>query len=389
MKSWAVLSRLGAAVLFSSTLMAQQPVDRAHAEALARRATERVQALQREADALAAQERTLLGELRRLEVERQLKVQELVKISAELTNTTGELTATVERFDRLEREAKTERPDIEARLVELYKLGRPGYLRLLLSVSDLRKVGRAYRFVSALAKLDRDRASRHERTLTELRRTRTGLELRLKEVVALEEGARRASEAVDRAVATRSQLIAAIDTRRDLNAELMGELQHAQVRLQGALAAMAGGRAPADPVALPLGPFRGDLEWPVAGPVSTRFGRQRRSRFGTAIVRNGIEISAAEGTPVRAVHDGRVAFADQFAGFGNLVIVEHGDESYSLYGYLSTLNVQPGAALERREVVGEVGQAPTGAPALYFELRVDGKPVDPVQWLKVMRVSSR
>ncbi len=377
-------------LLVTAVLFGQAPpaADRARAEALARRATDRVQALQREADALAAQERTLLVELQRLDVDRQLRTAELVKISGDLSSTKGELTATTERLDGLEREARLQRPGVEARLVELYKLGRPGYARLLLNVSDLRRFGHAYRLVSALAKLDHDRVAQHQKTLDDLRRARGVLIDRLKQIGALEESARRAREAIDRATTAKSALVAAIDARRDLNAQLMGELQQAQVRLQAALAAMATGR-PTDGVTLPLKPFRGDLDWPVSGPVSNRFGRQRNARFGTAIVRNGIEIAAAESTPVRAVHDGRVAYADRFAGFGNLVIVEHGDQSYSLYGYLSTLNVQAGAAIERRELVGLVGQGPTGVPALYFELRVDGRPVDPVQWLRGASTNGR
>jgi septal ring factor EnvC (AmiA/AmiB activator) len=135
-------------------------------------------------------------------------------------------------------------------------------------------------------------------------------------------------------------------------------------------------------VTLPLRPFRGALIWPAAGIVTGRFGKQKTSRFGTAIARSGIEISIAEGQPVRAIHEGTVAFADRFTGYGNLVIVDHGEGAYSLYGYLSSLGVARGDHLEAQARVGESGRDPSGNPALYFELRVDGKPVDPLQWLK-------
>jgi septal ring factor EnvC (AmiA/AmiB activator) len=133
---------------------------------------------------------------------------------------------------------------------------------------------------------------------------------------------------------------------------------------------------------LPLRPFRGALPWPAAGVVVGRFGRQTNSRFGTSIARSGIEISLADGQPVRAVHEGTVAFADQFTGYGNLIIVDHGDGAYSLYGYLSSLDVARGAHVDAQTPVGSSGRDPSGNPALYFELRVDGKPVDPLQWLK-------
>jgi septal ring factor EnvC (AmiA/AmiB activator) len=99
-------------------------------------------------------------------------------------------------------------------------------------------------------------------------------------------------------------------------------------------------------------------------------------------VRNGLEIAAPEGTPVRALHTGTVSYADPFTGFGNLVIVDHGENTYSLYGYLASMAVTRGAAVDSATEVGRVGMAPAGPAALYLEIRVDGRSVDPVQWLK-------
>jgi septal ring factor EnvC (AmiA/AmiB activator) len=99
-------------------------------------------------------------------------------------------------------------------------------------------------------------------------------------------------------------------------------------------------------------------------------------------VRNGIEIGSAENQPVHAVHEGLVAFAGQFTGYGNLIIVEHGERAFSLYGHLSALEVAQGERVDVNSTIGRVGRNPNGTPALYLELRVDGKPVDPLQWLQ-------
>jgi septal ring factor EnvC (AmiA/AmiB activator) len=77
-----------------------------------------------------------------------------------------------------------------------------------------------------------------------------------------------------------------------------------------------------------------------------------------------------------------VTFAEPFPGLGNLVIVDHGALAYSLYGYLADVQVSPGAHVARGDTVGSTGLALDGAPALYFELRIDARPVDPLQWLK-------
>jgi septal ring factor EnvC (AmiA/AmiB activator) len=97
---------------------------------------------------------------------------------------------------------------------------------------------------------------------------------------------------------------------------------------------------------------------------------------------NGIDIAAQEGAPVQSIHDGIVAFADVFAGFGKLVIVDHGAQTFSLYGNLGVLQVEKDARIEHGRTLGSVGVAPTGAAGLYFELRVDGRPVDPQLWLR-------
>jgi septal ring factor EnvC (AmiA/AmiB activator) len=362
------------------TLSGQTPApERPASEAASQRAAERIRALQRESDALASQERTLLVELRKLEVERELKSEELAGAERDLRQTRDKLASTITRAAALRSAADTERPDVERSLVQLYKLGQAGYWRLLLDSDDLRSIGRAYRTASALNHLDRERVQQHQRTLQALARERQALETHARDIARLQAHAAGARAAIDRAVAARTALVTSIDARRDLNAQLTGELEAAQQRLQGAVAQLGNRGAP---VMLPLRPFRGALPWPATGIVVGRFGRQTNSRFGTSIARSGIEISLAEGQPVRAVHEGTVAFADQFTGYGNLIIVDHGDSAYSLYGYLSALDVARGAHVDAQTPVGSSGRDPSGNPALYFELRVDAKPVDPLQWLK-------
>jgi septal ring factor EnvC (AmiA/AmiB activator) len=361
---------------------AQAP-DRAATEAQAARAAARLQALQRESDQLASEERTLLGELRKLEVERQIRAEELQQADATAKAADREVAAATERIEQLEQQDLAERPDLRARLVEIYKLGRGRYLRLLLSTPDLRRLGQASRAVAALAKLDRERVETHQRTLAALKATRDSLEAEQRRLAALRDAAARAADAAARAAAARAALIHDIDSRRDLNAQFAGELQAAQQKLQASLRQLAEGR-PAEPSVLPIKPFRGDLDWPVAGAVRRRFAQPSASH-GSAGASKGIEIAAVEGTPAAAVHDGIVAFADVFAGFGHLVILDHGSRTFSLYGNLLDVAVAKGAHVERGQTVGRIGPSPAGPAGLYFELRVDGQPVDPLQWLKKIR----
>ena len=354
---------------------------RGRTEALARRVNERIEALQREAERLAGEARTLVGDLRKLEIERDLQSEQLAQAQAAVAGTQAELEKTTRRLAQLDQQRAAQLPDLRAQLVDLYKRGRGGYARMLLEADGVRDLGRTTRAISALIRINEQRIDDHRRTLENLRTERAALEQKGTELRAHEAEARRARAAADRAVAARAALIDQIDNRRDLNAQLAGELQVASERLQQQVENLASGR-PAEAVDVPVAAFRGALEWPVAGRVTGRFG-EGSNRVGGAAVRNGIEIGAPAGSVATAVHGGTVAYAEAFSGFGTLVIVDHGREVYSLYGYLASASVERGQTVEGGMEVGRVGSAPAGPPALYFEIRVDGRSVDPVQWLRV------
>ena len=358
-----------------------QPDDRARTEALARSTSDRLRTLNQEADRLASEARTLLGDLRKLELERQIKDEELRQARADEQKAAAELAGLNEELARLESEEQAERPVLRARLVELYKLGQGGYVRLLLSTSEARSVGQASRMVAAIARRDRDRMAAHQRRLGELKQTGIALEERRAQLASSRAAAERAQAGAASALQKHEALISDIDRRRDLNAQLAGELLSTQQRLQTTLRDLpsASPAAPAAPATLPFAARRGELEWPGVGPLRHRFGQSAAAAGSSP---NGIEITTQVGTPVRVVQDGTVAFADTFAGYGKLVIVDHGEQAFSLYGHLLDISVARGARVSRADPIGTAGFALLGVPGLYFELRVDGQPVDPLQWLK-------
>jgi septal ring factor EnvC (AmiA/AmiB activator) len=126
--------------------------------------------------------------------------------------------------------------------------------------------------------------------------------------------------------------------------------------------------------------LKGKLALPVAGEILHRFGQDRP---GGGPAWKGLFIRARQGQEVRAVGSGKVAFADWLRGFGNLLIVDHGDGFLSLYSNNESLYKQPGDPVRAGDVVASVGA--TGGqdePGLYFELRRQGKPFDPMAWVR-------
>jgi septal ring factor EnvC (AmiA/AmiB activator) len=347
----------------------------------AQRISERIRALQQEAERLAGESRTLVGDLRQREIDRQLKAEQLKQAEAAMAESERAVRDTTARLADLELQRLNQLPDMKAQLVDVYKRGRSGYARFLFSARDVREFARATRAVGALSAINERRIEEHRRTIEATRQERMAFEQKAKELQAATADARRAKSASDSAVASAAELIRQIDSRRDLTAQYVGELQVAYTRLQEQVTALSADLPSPTAVAVPLRPFQGALEWPVPGRITGAFG-QPSARLGGTALRNGIEIAADEDAPVRAIHGGTVGYAAPFTGFGTLVIVDHGSDGYSLYGYLASTPLRQGDTVESGAEVGRVGLAPAGPPTLYFEMRIDGRSVNPVQWLK-------
>lgn len=345
----------------------------------AARVAARIKSLQTESDRLAAQARTVFGDLRKLELDREIKQQEVARTDLELARVTADRDRVERRVAELQAIRISQTPGVKERLVELSKRGRGGYVQLLLASNDVRAMGRMARGVAAVAELDRVRLETHRRTLTSERDALNDLDQQRDAVEQLQRDATRARAAVEAAVTARNRLIEELDQRRDLAAQYVEELQQAQLQIERTIATTDAGSSV---IALPIAPFKGDLSWPVEGQVTSRFGRAPAGRFGTTIVRNGIEVGAVEGANAMAVHEGTVAYAAPFPGFGTLVIVDHGGSAFTLYGHLLEASVSAGTNVSRGTPLGRVGLSPSGGAGLYFELRIDGRPVNPLEWLR-------
>ncbi len=177
------------------------------------------------------------------------------------------------------------------------------------------------------------------------------------------------------------------DRRQGVNNRLL-ELSRNEQRLLEVLDGLEDRRRQEGPEVVigqtePLADLAGRLEWPVRGEVLRPFGRSVHPRFKTVTLNNGINISAATGTPVAAVGTGSVEFSDNLPGFGRCVILDHGGGYYTLYAYLNGVFVARGSRVAQGQVIAEVGGPGGGEPPqLYFEVRHGRTPLDPADWLR-------
>ncbi|MEJ0086052.1 MAG: peptidoglycan DD-metalloendopeptidase family protein [Pseudomonadota bacterium] len=125
--------------------------------------------------------------------------------------------------------------------------------------------------------------------------------------------------------------------------------------------------------------LRGKLAWPVAGKLAASFGQTRAG----GVKWDGVLVTGAQGTPVRAIYHGRVVYADWLSGLGLLTIIDHGDGYLSLYGHNERLFKEVGERVTAGDTIATLGDTGGRAnPALYFEIRKGGRPIDPRPWFK-------
>ena len=341
-----------------------------------RQIQQRRRALAADLERMRGQARTLLGQVERLEVEVRLRGEELREAQVVLQQTNQQLDATVRRLRALEASLRQARPLLAARARALYKLGELSYLRLLLSVDHPSDFFSGYRFVTALARRDNERLARFRADLHALEGTRADLEKRTAEAFTLRADLERARRNLEADRERKTRLLTELIESKETNAVYLQELEEAEGKLEQLLR-----RPGQDDVAVPMGAFKGELPWPVAGRLRSGFGKHKHPRFDTYTVQNGIDIEAPVDTPVRAVHEGAVVFADRFRGYGLMVILDHG-RHHTLYAHLAESAVQTGQRLSAGSVLGTVGASGLEGQGLYFELRTQGKPEDPLGWLR-------
>jgi septal ring factor EnvC (AmiA/AmiB activator) len=340
-----------------------------------RRVQERRKVLETELQALGRKERSLLGDLERLDLEVRLRGEQLREAQLLLDRTHAQMDATVARLRELDASVARARPVLAARARSLYKLGELSYLRLFLSVDRPADFFRGYRFVTALARRDNERLAAFRHDLEAMRTTRAELERRTQEALAQRTDLERARRNLEADRKRKGTLLTQIVEKKETHAAYVKELQAAEGQLGELIAGMAEGE-----VSVPLTAFKGALPWPVVGRVRTGFGLRKHPHFDTYTVQNGIDIDAPAEAPVAAVHDGTVVFADRFEGYGLMVVLDHGGKHHTLYAHLADVSVRRGQKVAAGETVGTVGTEVDG-PGLYFEVRFQGHPEDPLEWL--------
>lgn len=336
---------------------------------------QQIAGLQARLGAVRERELDLEGRLDRIDLELQLQERRTAEAVAARELAAERAATATAAVARLERDLEAVRHDLRLRLAGLYRLGQQGYLRLLLAARPGADVLAAVRTIRFLARRDRRSIDRYAAVRGQLRDERDELVAQQKETEAWsgrEEARRRELAALKRRHA--GLLAQAEGERRQLAAQAV-ELAEKERKLSALLDGLYG-RSSVPLAGTPIEDFRGVLDWPVRGDVLVGFGPRLDPRYRTKVPHNGIEIATAEGEEVRVIYPGEVLFAAPFQGYGPTVVVHHPGRAFSLYAGLGSLRVAEHDMLSLGAVVG------TAADRLYFEIRFENRPENPLEWLR-------
>ena len=326
---------------------------------------------------LTGRERAGLARLASLEEQIGLTRSYLARLRNQAAARSREIAQVARQIEQTSAEAASRKEALNRRLIAIYKYGQLNPLAALLSTRSVPEVYRKMLYLRWVVRAD-------QRLAAELTQLNLDLALQRSRLIAAQaELERLQREQLDQqaklnlAIGAESALLKKIRSEKETGQALQRQLSESTGRLQNLLAGLQRRKENALPqAASEFETGKGDLPWPLRGKVIAAFGSQVHPRYKTKTSNLGIDIKAGTSAVVRAVAAGRVAYADQFMGYGNLVIVDHGGGFYTLYANLTEMSAQVGSEVTAGTQVGVV------ADYLHFEIRRDGKAVNPIDWLK-------
>ena len=345
--------------------------------------------IQQQLDQLQAnvsQERNILAELQALD-------QRLSRQQERLAELEGQISGQQQRIDREEttlQAIRTEKARVEEHLqkraIAYYTMGNTGLLNVTFSTKSLPELLTFNDAFETLINYDQEVIRVYRETIVAQERMRSTLAL---EKVVLEDFYRQAKQERDKLEATKSEknsLLTQVRTQSSLHQQAVQEMEEASRELAQAIVARQAATGLAE---MSFAAERGTLPPPVAGALLTLFQQERTNKLGITRQSKGIELLAEEGSQVIAVATGEVIFSGYLRGYGNAIIIDHGEQYVTVTARIEQTLVDKGQRVSQRQVVGAVGVTATlFNDGVYFEIRHGRESLDPLLWLNPDRLKA-
>lgn len=387
MRSPKVILRLLMPVLFSSTLLLSPTAlsdDKADMEKLQKDIAD----LQKELKKVQGARTSVQQDLQKTETQMSDLQKKVDSIQKDINSQNKQIDDLNKERSDLEKARSKQQAQAAEQVRAAYQLGQQPQFKVFLNQESPERISRMMKYHSYFMAAHAEKMKKYMETITQLNDLEPQIAQKTEELNTIKQDLDKQRASLEEAQSQRKQTLAKINTTISSKDKELQDMQEDRRQLQALLqkVARASTSLAAAPSYVPLpnagekfSSRRGLLPWPTQGHITHGFGS---SQIEGQLQWNGVMISANSGQQVNAVHYGRVVFADYFRGQGLLVIVDHGEGYLSLYAHNQNLFKKAGDAVKAGEPIASVGN--TGGQSqsgLYFEIRYQGKAIDPAQWL--------
>jgi len=278
---------------------------------------------------------------------------------------------------------------LENRLREIYKRRLTGYLEILFNSESFSDFLTRFRYIKKILSLDAEVISDIQQQMKKIEDNKMNLENREEILSLLKKEVEKEKENIEFSIKARKSIINKIDSQKEVYLKSLKELEQSSQEIKNIIERIYKQQeedskrvTQKEVPAITLKPKKGILALPVQGKLISGYGRHKNTDFNTYTFNSGIDISAPLGQVVRAAGSGEVIYTGSIKGYGQIIIIDHGGRITTLYAHLSKILIDIGDKVKKGQIVGQVGDSGgVSSTRLHFEVRVEGKPTDPMNWL--------
>jgi len=278
---------------------------------------------------------------------------------------------------------------LESKLREIYKRRLTSYLEILFNSESFPDFLTRFRYIKNILSLDAEVINDIRQQTKKIENDKMNLENREEILSLLKKEVEKEKENIEFSIKSKKSIINKIDSQKEAYLKSLKELEQSSQEIKNIIESIYKQKEEDSKKAsqkevptITLKPKKGILALPIQGKLISGYGRQKNTEFNTYTFNSGIDISAPLGQVVHAAGSGEVIYTGNIKGYGQIIIIDHGGRVTTLYAHLSKILVDIGDKVKKEQTIGQVGDSGgVSSPRLHFEVRVEGKPTDPMNWL--------
>lgn len=341
---------------------------------------QQIKGLQNTLTAAHSQQSNLQYELKKLETHLGKLSDHAAQTKQKLIEQQSQLAKVTDQQKQYQQALINQQNALAAQIKASYMLGNHEYFKMILNQQDPENVSRMLVYYQYLNKARSDAINQIQATITNINHAQDEIQHQTSTLQNLQTQEQREQQALENSRAKRQQVLASVNSSIQSKAQQLQKLTKDRRALQMLVDRLKRQASTVQQPKVPFADMRGKLTWPVKGRITERYGSHM---YGTIITLPGIQISAPMGTPIRAVYPGKVIFSNWLRGIGLLIIIDHGNGFMTLYGHAQSLYENAGDMVKAGQIIATVGDSGgIKNSGLYFQIRDNGKPLNPELWLK-------